>query len=367
MNKRWKIVKNILCIRPDNMGDVIMTTPAIRALKETFNAQITLLSSSSGSQIAKYIPEIDNSISLNAPWVKTYGEVTSSAEYLQLIKRLKVEKFDAAIIFNVFSQNPWVSMFTAYLANIPLRLAYSKEKPYELLTDWVIDHEPHDYILHEAQRQLNLVKNIGAVTNDHRYSLRYSSDALNNLLIKLQGLGINAKKKIIIIHPGVSSEKRRYSALGFAKAARELYQQTGYQIVYTGSKEERELAYEIQIKSHIPSTNLAGILSLEELIAFLDVADLLISNNTGPVHIASAMNTPVIDLYALTNPQHTPWMNKSEVLYFKVPKPLAKDLVSTQIPLGSKPLTNFETIVKSARKLLQVNIIKSRQDNNLYL
>jgi ADP-heptose:LPS heptosyltransferase len=68
-----------------------------------------------------------------------------------------------------------------------------------------------------------------------------------------------------------------------------------------------------------PSFSLAGRLRLEELAALLDLAPLLIANNTGPVHVAAAVGTPVVDLYALTNPQHTPWAVPSRVLFHDVP------------------------------------------------
>jgi ADP-heptose:LPS heptosyltransferase len=63
-----------------------------------------------------------------------------------------------------------------------------------------------------------------------------------------------------------------------------------------------------------PSRSVAGSLDLSELAALLARADLLVANNTGPVHVAAAVGTPVVDLYALTNPQHTPWMVPCRVL-----------------------------------------------------
>src|SRR4051812_9787910 len=101
----WNDCKNILCIRLDNMGDVLMSSPAIRALKETFNCKITLLTSSVGKAIAPFIPTIDEVIQYDVPWVKNEEKIVDNS-FLQIVNQLKKKRFDAAVIFTVFSQNP---------------------------------------------------------------------------------------------------------------------------------------------------------------------------------------------------------------------------------------------------------------------
>src|SRR5206468_3602733 len=102
-------------------------------------------------------------------------------------------------------------------------------------------------------------------------------------------------------------------------AARRLVVETGYSIVFTGSESERPLIERVRTLMEAPSHSLVGRLGLEELAALLAAAPLLLSNNTGPVHVAAAVGTPVVDLYALTNPQHTPWAVPSRVLFHDVP------------------------------------------------
>ncbi len=90
-------------------------------------------------------------------------------------------------------------------------------------------------------------------------------------------------------------------------------------MVFTGDASERPLVDSIRSRMEAPSHSVAGELSLAELAALIERAPLLIANNTGPVHIAAAVGTPVADLYALTNPQHTPWLVPSRVLNRDVP------------------------------------------------
>ncbi|HEY2726775.1 MAG TPA: glycosyltransferase family 9 protein [Parafilimonas sp.] len=317
----WKECKNILCIRADNMGDVIMSTPAFRALKETFGCRLTLLTSKMGSLIAPFIKEIDETIVFDFPWVKT-NSLIQSQECLALIEKLKSFQFDAVIIFTVYSQNPLPSALLTYLANIPLRLAYCRENPYELLTDWVPDKEPYSFIQHQVQRDLNLVKAIGAVTNDEHLSVCFNENAFETAVKKLEAIGFNQNKKYVIAHCGVSEIKREYPEAFWINAINILQQQTDLQIVLTGTKNEKPLTQRIQHAIGENVFNAAGILNMEEFIAVIAQAESVISVNTATVHIAAALNKPVIVLYALTNPQHTPWLTKNIVLPFSVPEKL---------------------------------------------
>lgn len=128
----WNSVENILCIRLDTIGDVLMTTPAIRALKEShLRRRITLLTSSAGAVTALLVPEIDQVIVYDAPWLKaTAPRIDSHPEY-EMADQLRSLQFDAAVIFTVYSQNPLPSAFLCYMADIPLRLAHCHENPYQ--------------------------------------------------------------------------------------------------------------------------------------------------------------------------------------------------------------------------------------------
>ncbi len=316
----WSNAENVLCVRLDYLGDVLMTTAALRAVKNSHpGRRITLLTSPSGAEIARLIPEIDGVMVYEAPWLKATAPRTSSAPELEMVERLRERKFDAVIIFTVYSQNPLPSAFLCYLAGIPLRLAHCHENPYQLLTDWVKDEEPDKYVRHEVRRQLDLVANVGYRTEDERLSLRVPEPAAQKVDQFLQEIGIDPKRPWLVIHPGATAPSRRYQPEGFAAAAQTLARERGFQIVFTGSGGEQELVEGIRAAMEVTSFSLVDRLSLAEVAALLARAPLLVSNNTGPVHIAAAVGTPVVDLYALTNPQHTPWCVPNRVLFQDVP------------------------------------------------
>jgi ADP-heptose:LPS heptosyltransferase len=152
-------------------------------------------------------------------------------------------------------------------------------------------------------------------------SLKFPVGALESFKKKLQENGIDIHKKWLILHAGVSEEKRQYPSELFGKAGK-LLVESGFQVVLTGSQSERLLTESIQNIIGEGSYVAAGDFTLEEFIALISIVPVMLSVNTGPVHIAAAFQRPVVDLYALTNPQHTPWMTPSKVLYYGVPEDL---------------------------------------------
>ncbi|MEW6169233.1 MAG: glycosyltransferase family 9 protein, partial [Pseudomonadota bacterium] len=119
--------------------------------------------------------------------------------------------------------------------------------------------------------------------------------------------------------PGATAPSRRYPAEAFAEAVRGLWQRLGLPIVIGGDADEAGLVEEIRARAGVPARTLAGGLTIGDYGAAIESAAVLVSNNTAPVHLAAALGTPVVDLYALTNLQHTPWQVPHRVLSHDVP------------------------------------------------
>jgi lipopolysaccharide heptosyltransferase II len=315
----WQRAANILCVRLDALGDVLMTTPALRALREARpGRRLTLLTSTSGAAIAPLVPVIDDLIVYDPPWMKATAPRANSGPEYRMAELLLERGFDAAVIFTVYSQSPLPSAFLCYLAGIPLRLAHCRENPYQLLTDWVPEPEPDRLLRHEVRRQLDLIATVGCHTSDKSLALCVPADARQRTEERLAEIGLDRSRPWLVIHPGASAPSRRYPPESFAEAARQLTE-AGQQVLFTGSADEKSLVEEIRTGMGSRSWSLAGRLGLADLAAVLQMAPLLVSNNTGPVHLAAAVGTPVVDLYALTNPQHTPWGVPHRVLFHDVP------------------------------------------------
>lgn len=308
----WKGVRRLLCVRLDSLGDVLMSTPAMRAFRETLGCHVTLLTSPAGSAAARLVPEVDEVIEFAAPWMKSTAGPSADRD---MIERLAAAGFDAAAVFTVYSQSALPAAYLCTLAGIPLRLAHCRENPYRLLTDWVPDPEPGTLIRHEVRRQLDLAAAVGCRTADERLSFRIPGSASSKVHRLLEGM----RRPLVMVHPGASAPSRRYPPESFARAVDLLVEQTGCEALFTGDAGEEALVAGVQARMSRPSRSLVGRLELAELGALIAEADLLLTNNTGPAHIAAALGTPVVDLYALTNPQHTPWRVASRVLFHDVP------------------------------------------------
>jgi lipopolysaccharide heptosyltransferase II len=313
----WASARNVLAVRLDSVGDVLMTTPALRALAGVEGTRVTLLTSPAGASIARLVPEIDDVIAYEAPWMKHAVRVDADAD-LAMVRRLRARAFDAAVVFTVFSQSPLPAAMLMHLARIPRRAAHCRENPYGLLTEWIRETEPEGGIRHEVRRQLDLVAALGRTTTDERLSLGVPTGARERARALLRDEGIEPGGRWVLVHPGSSAPSRRYPPELFARAAH-LVAAAGFGVVFSGSRGEVELVEGIRRGMGAPSASLAGRLELDELAAVVEAAPVLLTNNTGPAHVAAAVGTPVVDLYALTNPQHAPWQVTSRVLFHDVP------------------------------------------------
>ena len=314
-------VKRILCVRLDNLGDVLMTTPALHALRQSAaNRHITLLASRSGVALAPFLDDVDDVIEYEAPWVaRPQNSTRTLVDDHRMQERLRCGGFDAAVIFTVYSQSPLPAAMLCYLAGIPRRLAHCRENPYALLTDWLREPEPQQRTRHEVERQLDLVRQVGAHAPDTRMRFSVNEADRRTLDAQLQARGVDREVGWIVLHPGATAASRRYPPERFGEVATRLARETGAPLLITGSLSERPLV-EAVIRAAAPKVHsqlhdLSGTLTLGELAALIERASVLVSNNSGPVHLASALGAPVVDLYALTNPQHTPWQTPHRVLF----------------------------------------------------
>ena len=388
---RWRDARRILCVRLDSLGDVLMCTPAMRALRHTVPSRhLTLLSSAAGAAVAPCIPELDDVLAFNVPWIKqpvmaddtaTPGKVGTTGNVWnehaardaqapgkmtvaaappleQLAAELRRHAFDGAVIFTSYSQSALPAAILCHQAGIPLRLAACRENPYALLTDWVAEPERERATRHEVQRQLDLVATIGCRTNttntasETHLSFSAPADAISTLDACLHSARIDAGKPYLVLHSGASAPSRRYPARHWPPLLRQLARME-YQLVLTGSREEAGAIDAMIAAAGVEACSLAGRLDLPQLGALLQRARLLVANNTGPAHIAAAVGTPVVSLYAMTNPQHTPWQVAQRVLFHPVD---CRDCLRSTCPQAHHACLDLltpDTIAAAVSSLLQ--------------
>lgn len=313
----WKDCQNILAIRLDNLGDVIMTNAALLELKQHHpKCKLTLLTSSMAAPIVPYLESIDDCIIFDTPWVKLEDD-KQQADVFRLIETLKNRKFDGCIIFNVYSQTSLPTALLTFLAGIPLRAAYARENPYHLLTHWCPDKEPLQEIHHQIVRDLLLLKELGINANlKHAPRLKHVTEtAVRESRVMKE---VDIKSPFIIVNVDVSEEKRRLD-IGLTNELLRTLLGRGERVFFTGQKPSAYLSSCIEQIIHPQFINLIGRTLFHELLFLIDKAQAVISVNTSIMHIACAYNKPVLALYAKTNPQHIPWSERSGYIIYDIP------------------------------------------------
>ncbi len=315
----------LLAIRLDSAGDVLMCSPALRALHE-HGHRVTLLTSAAGAMAGERIDGVSEVIRWAAPWMKA-GAPVSPGQVPDMARQLRRQGFDGAVIFCSYSQSPLPAALLCQMAGIPLRLAHCRENPYQLLTHWVRESEPEQQVRHEVERQLALVAELGCRPASQRLSVRVEQRDREAAAAALRAAGVDPAGSWILLHPGASAASRRYPAEGWRAAARLLTTHVRLPLVFAAGEDELDLIATIMNdKSDRADTmplarwpSLAGCLDFGGLAALIAMSRVLVACNSAPAHLAAATGTPVVDLYALTNPQHTPWHVRHRLLYRPVP------------------------------------------------
>ncbi len=356
-DKSWHSVRRVLAIRLDNLGDVLVTTPAIHAMKESLpSAELTLLAGPVGAQVARLNPDIDDVIVYQAPWMDPWHKLPQDSQREQeMIATIREKRFDAAIIFTSFRQSPLPAAYLCYLADIPLRAAASIDGPGSLLTT---RHKHPERMMHEVERGLDLVAAIGFTTDNRALVLQVPAEAREQIDAILARQGVNRRCPLVVVHPGCSMPARTYPWEMYVEVIDLLVAETGATVLLTGAEDERELVKRIVSKLRKDSRHaihtFVGTLPFPALCALIEVADLTITNNTGPMHISAAVKTPVVALFALTNPpeQWGPWQVPHRLLNVDVP---CRICYSRVCPYKHEclRLVTPEMVVEAATSLLQ--------------
>lgn len=306
----WATARNILVMRLDNIGDVIMTSPALRAIKENLpQARITLMASRAGTQATPLLPWVDDVLTWRVLWQDLGRLDFDPGREWKLIETVRDRNFDAAIIFTSFSQTPHPAGYLCYLAGIPLRLGESKEWGGGILSTEV-KSAPDE--IHQVERNLRLIESVGFQVSDRSLTIQIPESAQHNGAAKLSEHGLTSDAPYLLLNPWTSCQARTYPWERFAAAARQLAEITGWRVVVTGVENDRDRSNSLLEALKPYAIDLIGATSLPELAALIADAQLVLSNNTSTMHIADATRTPNVILFAGTDyesqwqPRHSP-------------------------------------------------------------
>lgn len=306
--------RSILAIRLDTIGDVVMTAPALASLS-AYGARVTLLTSSVAAPVAPLLTGVHDVVALDVPWMKP-AETTRPrpSEHRAALERLRVRNFDAAVVFTVSTQDPLCASYLAYQCDVPRIAAHSgSPKLYGLATDPVPETDTWPPARHEVDRQLDLVRHLGFTADGGPgIALAGVSARVARLVRSLRGV------PWCLVHPGASAQSRRYPERLWAEVIDRLAEH-GVVSVLAGSKADRERVRAIARGCRSAPVRVDGRLDLPELAALISAAPVAATCNSAASHLAAALGTRVVTLYAGTNPQHGPYSRDAVVLRAETP------------------------------------------------
>ncbi|HMQ67709.1 MAG TPA: glycosyltransferase family 9 protein [Ignavibacteria bacterium] len=284
-------VKNILISRTDRLGDVILTLPLIPAAKRIFsNARLSFLGREYVKKLIHDYEGIDEFISIDSEDI--------SGSFSKKLKLIRNKKFD--LVINVKPEFDLALLF--YLSGIKYRIG-TGYRWYSFLYNYKVYEHRKVSDKHESEYNLNLLGNFFPDTENKKiFSFRYSGEDKNSFREKMLKDNLHPLENYIIIHPGSSGSAMDLPAYRFSEVIGLLLKKYPDQkIVLTGLNNERELIARIiknignESKGRI--IDLSGKLDLRELMILIDNSKLFISNSTGPIHIAGALNKNIIGFY----------------------------------------------------------------------
>lgn len=281
-------IKKILVLRPDRLGDVILTLPVVRNLKEAYpEATITYLCTAYTSQILESYSLISDLIIYDKD--NTHRGFRKLKE---LSKELRARDFDLAI--HLLPRYPLA--LSTYLAQIKYTIGTGFRWYSFLFTHRQYDHRKHNQY-HEAEYNLRLLKKIGI--DSAYYPDVYSHfNFPQKIEVSIQRIIKDkfGEKPFVILHPGSGGSSIDWPLEDFIALIRLLHAWGKYEVGITGVASERDYLAALH-QADIKFVDLIGIVGLNELAILLKKASLFISNSTGPLHLAVAMGTNVLGLY----------------------------------------------------------------------
>jgi ADP-heptose:LPS heptosyltransferase len=341
--------RRILVVRPDNIGDVVLLTPALRALRAAApQARIELLASPAGTAVAAMIPELDGVLTVSPNWQQlaapsdTAGAEAAVRAERELLDRLTAGRYDLMLVFSSFSQSPWPVAHLGLLAGIRTRVVHSREFAGAVATHWVT---PPPDTTHHVDRSLHLLEAIGVPSRGRTPSLRipatahaeaddllddasdgrvHRTDGTSRDTMPMRAVGRTDATAVLrsagdatatarihgrttgrtpprfaLLVPGASCPSRRYPAARFGAAAAGIAA-SGLPVRVAGTGAEADLVDEVVRTAGSPDVTALPAVGLPVFAALIARAAVALTNNSGGLHLAEAVGTPVVVTYAGT-------------------------------------------------------------------
>ena len=284
---RTSSYKRILIVRMDKIGDLVLSTPVIKAVRDAYpDSHIAVLVRPYTREIIEGSPYIDEVITYDKTkgWKAIFNDI-------KFVLSLRKKKFDLTLVLHPKNR----THIFLFFAGIPERVGYNKKCG--ILLTKKIPHIKQYGLKHEIDYTLDLLRYIGIVPADktlHISTNKVSEDKIGGIFAKS---GISKDDTVVTIHPGSSCPSKRWRVDRFAKVADFLATNHKVKIVIIAGPLDRNFGDKTAELMKAPKLNLSGRTTVSDLVSVLKRSDLFISNDSGPVHIACAVGVPTISIF----------------------------------------------------------------------
>lgn len=340
--------ERILVVRPDRIGDVVLATPLLRALRQTFpSVYLGAMVQPGTKSILENNPHLDVILS----------DDPATNGFWRQVGDLRRQRFDTAMLLLPTERLAWMLFF----AGIPTRFSVGK-KPYSALTFMKsVSRKKYIPLRHEADYCLDMGRAIGVNTDDLRVEMFLTEEERNSGWLKLVARAGEslADKTLVGIHQGSGRSAPNWRTERYVQLTEEILEDPSLHIVLTGGEDERFLAGYFASLGLNRVTNLIGDLSLRETASVISHLAVLVSASTGPMHMAAALRVPTVSMFcpiSACSPQlWGPQGNRSEIV-------MPPDDYCAQRCPGDPHICEFEggidpaTVAEAVRSSLQQQV-----------
>jgi len=302
MDSRLKIPPNAKILVADLafIGDLLMSTPALANLRRAFpDARIDIVVAPASRPVIEHNPDVN--------WVLTTGLKSGGFKALRAeTERISREKYDLAISFH----RAHGTLLMLKLAGIPRRIGFTNEGRRLLLTAGI----PFQLYRHRAWNHIRLIEKCLGIDADYKIPTRLSLDpqAVERIGKRLDEAAPGAR--LAAVNPNASWPTKRWPAERFAEVADRLAA-TGFQTLLIGSPSDKPISDTVKSMMTSNPLDFTGETTLPELAALISRCEILVTNDSGPMHIAQAVGTPVVSVFGPTDPARCgPWLSETEPL-----------------------------------------------------
>ncbi len=340
--------QNVLVVQTSFLGDAVLTLPLISEIKRRFPAtKLTLLCSPLGRDLLEGQPEIDAIIvddkrRADRGWRGLWRKAQT----------LRAKRFTLALC----PHKSFRSALLLFLARVPRRVGFRQSK------GWFLFHSRanRDALKHDVERNLSILEAVGVPPEEcgRAINLLPRAESQERISRLLAALGVQHGKKIVGINPGSVWPTKRWTAESFAILVQRLKGELDCEVLLFGGPEDAEIAAKIQTLNSGAAANLTGKISLRDLPAALARCSLLITNDSGPMHIAVAMGVPVVAIFCATTPSlgFYPYSSNAVVVEKSLSCRPCSSHGGRRCPLGTEDcirLIDPDTVLKAAKRLLE--------------